>query len=406
MKAEIVSVGTELLLGEIVDSNAAYLARHLPTLGIDLHWVSVVGDNRGRVVEILERAWGRSDLVIITGGLGPTEDDLTRESIADLMGEQMFLSPELAQSLRGFFEGRGLPMPERNIKQATLIPSSQSLPNPVGTAPGWWVERDDKVVVAMPGVPFEMYRMWEREVMPRLQLRQGNTILLTRTLKVMGMGESAVEEAIRELVSSANPTVATYAKQDGTHVRIGAKAANREEAQGILGSAEVSIRSILGTYIYGADNETLEGVVGRLILEENLTLALAEVSTGGWIANLLTGVEGKDVFFKASLVVPSLQMLPFPVTESNRFANASDDGEPGEAIAERVRAHFGADIGLVSLPAATGDGGTGTHLVCLSQNGVGRSQPVILRRAATTEHKRLICLSALNLLRRHLLKIG
>src|SRR5689334_7429959 len=162
MRAEIISCGTELLLGHITDTNATYLAQSLASLGIDLYFVSQVGDNQGRIVETLRRAWERSDLVIITGGLGPTEDDLARESISAMPGDTM-----LEAELRGMFATRNSIMPERNIKQATLIPSAQALANPLGTAPGWWVEKDGRIIVAMPGVPREMYRMWEHEVIPR-----------------------------------------------------------------------------------------------------------------------------------------------------------------------------------------------------------------------------------------------
>ncbi|MDP2727114.1 MAG: competence/damage-inducible protein A, partial [Dehalococcoidia bacterium] len=158
MKSEIVSVGTELLLGEIVDTNAAFLAQQLSLLGIDLYWISQVGDNRARLLEVLQRAWGRSDLILVTGGLGPTDDDLTREAIADLVGEEMKVDPGLEKWLRQSFSHMGLGMPLSNLKQATLVPSAQSVPNPFGTAPGWWLEKDGRVIVAMPGVPREMHR--------------------------------------------------------------------------------------------------------------------------------------------------------------------------------------------------------------------------------------------------------
>src|SRR5947207_1527794 len=168
MRAEIISCGTELLLGQITDTNATYLAQNLATLGIDLYYVSQVGDNLGRIVEMLQRAWQRSDLIVMTGGLGPTEDDLARESISTLLGETMQVDPKLEATLRARFTHASMPMLERNIKQATLIPSAHSLENPLGSAPGWWVEKDTHVVVAMPGVPREMYHMWEEEVVPRL----------------------------------------------------------------------------------------------------------------------------------------------------------------------------------------------------------------------------------------------
>ncbi len=155
MRAEIVSVGTELLLGQITDTNAQYLAQQLASMGIDLYYVSQVGDNQGRVVEVLRRALGRSDLIVVTGGLGPTEDDLTRESIAEAVGEELRVDPVLADWLREHFRRRGRPMPERNLKQATLIPSARALDNPIGTAPGWWVEKGGRIIVAMPGVPRE-----------------------------------------------------------------------------------------------------------------------------------------------------------------------------------------------------------------------------------------------------------
>ncbi|MCJ7491673.1 MAG: competence/damage-inducible protein A, partial [Dehalococcoidia bacterium] len=160
MKAEIIAVGTEILLGEIVDTDSQYIAARLPALGIDLFWMTQVGDNLPRVREALERSWQRSDVIFTTGGLGPTEDDLTREAIAAMLGEGMTVDPALEQALRDLFARRSRPMPERNVKQATLIPSAKALPNPVGSAPGWWTEKDEHVIISMPGVPREMYRMW------------------------------------------------------------------------------------------------------------------------------------------------------------------------------------------------------------------------------------------------------
>src|SRR6202165_3552731 len=168
MKAEILSIGTELLLGQIVDTNANYLAQQLPALGLDLYSVSQVGDNLQRLADAFRNALERSDVIISSGGLGPTEDDLTREAIADVMGEQLAAQPRLEIALREFFTRRGRTMPDRNVKQATTIPSGTYLPNPVGTAPGWWVERNGKVIVSMPGVPHEMHKMWEDQAQPRL----------------------------------------------------------------------------------------------------------------------------------------------------------------------------------------------------------------------------------------------
>ncbi|MCE7927840.1 MAG: competence/damage-inducible protein A, partial [Chloroflexi bacterium CFX7] len=183
MKAEIIAIGTEILLGEIIDTNSAHIAQQLPELGIDLFYKTVVGDNLGRITETFERAWNRSDLVITTGGLGPTEDDMTREGVASLLHEEPHVDPELERRLRAWFEGRGFPMPETNLKQAWLVPSARAIDNPRGTAPGWWVERDGRVIVCMPGVPPEMERMWANEVRPELERRSDGQVLVTRTIK-------------------------------------------------------------------------------------------------------------------------------------------------------------------------------------------------------------------------------
>src|SRR5437016_14231487 len=210
-KAELLSIGTELLLGQIVDTNANYLAGRLALLGIDCLHMQTVGDNLGRAKQAFERALARSDLVVATGGLGPTEDDLTREAIASALGETPSVDPALEAELVAWFAGRGLVMPERNRKQAWLIPSAKALPNPNGTAPGWDVRRGGTRIVAMPGVPREMTPMWEHRVEPTLA---SGAALRWRTLKLLGIGESAVEERLAELVRSARPTVATYAKND------------------------------------------------------------------------------------------------------------------------------------------------------------------------------------------------
>src|SRR5438270_8010854 len=232
MRAEILSIGTELLLGQVVDTNANYVAQQLPALGLDLYYVSQLGDNLQRLADAFRRGLERSDVIITSGGLGPTEDDLTREAIAEVMGERLEVQPHLEAALREFFTRRGRTMPERNVKQATTIPSGTYLPNPIGTAPGWWVERDGKVIVAMPGVPHEMHKMWEEQAQPRLAKLISGGAIVSRTLKLAGIGESHAEEALGgELTHSTSPTLATYAKSDGIHLRLTAKAATPAEAE-------------------------------------------------------------------------------------------------------------------------------------------------------------------------------
>src|SRR5207302_318217 len=284
MRAEIISCGTELLLGHITDTNATYLAQSLAASGIDLYFVSQVGDNQGRIVDTLRRAWERSDLIIMTGGLGPTEDDLARESISALLGETMQVDPTLEAELRRMFATRRSDMPERNVKQATLIPSAKALPNPRGTAPGWWVEKDKHIIVAMPGVPREMYRMWEQEAIPRLKPYTGG-LIFTRILRVSGLGESSVEEHLDRFLHGNNPTLATYAKSDAIDVRITAKADTSEEAERLVAEMEVQVRQVLGHYIFGTDKDTLQSVVGDLLLSRNQSLAVMESITGGLLSS-------------------------------------------------------------------------------------------------------------------------
>src|SRR6266851_4785629 len=242
MRAEILSIGTELLLGQIVDTNANYLAQQLPALGVDLYYVSQIGDNLQRLSAAFKQALDRSDLIITSGGLGPTEDDVTREAIADVFQELLEVQPHLEAELRGFFQRRGRTMPERNVKQASLIPSANYLPNPVGTAPGWWVERDGKIIASMPGVPHEMHKMWEEQVQPRLARLITGGVIVSRTLKLVGIGESHAEEAVGDLTRSTNPTLATYAKSDGIHLRLTAKAATQQEAAQLLDNFEPRVR--------------------------------------------------------------------------------------------------------------------------------------------------------------------
>lgn len=302
MKAEILSIGTEILLGEIVDTNAQYIAARLPGLGIDLYFKAVVGDNLDRLTETIGRARERSDIVICTGGLGPTEDDLTREAICAVLGEEPHVDPDLETTLRGFFSRRGYAMPERNVKQCWLIPSARAIPNPRGTAPGWWVERDGKLIVAMPGPPSEMHRMWEQEVAPELVRRHPGAVLITRTLKTTGIGEGNVDEMVSPLLKSTNPSIGIYARADGVQLRIAAKADTADQARELIAPVEEEARRILGPAVWGADEDTFESVVGDMMRVHDVTVATMESCTGGLLASTLTDVPGASIYFKGGFI--------------------------------------------------------------------------------------------------------
>lgn len=407
MRAEILSCGTELLLGHISDTNATFLARSLSSLGVDLYFVSQVGDNQGRIVETLRRAWERCDLVIMTGGLGPTEDDLARESISALLDETMQVDPHLEADLRARFVVRNFPMPERNLKQATLIPSAQTLPNPLGTAPGWFVEKDGHVIVAMPGVPREMYRMWEAEAVPRLAPYTGVSTMFTRIFRVSGLGESTVEERLDEILHSDNPTVATYAKADAVDVRVTAKAASQQQATEMVERVEVQVRRLLGQHVFGTDKETLQSVVGRYLGERRQSLAVMEALTGGLLASVITDHLASADYFVGGVVActPGLKIqLGVPLATIEQFGEVSP--HTARAMAQAVRRLLNADYGL----GVTGVGGPGeqegqpvgtVYIAIEGPQGIveGRGPGW---RASREDQKRLATLAALNLLRLHL----
>ena len=406
MRAEILSCGTELLLGHITDTNATYLAQSLAALGIDLYFVSQVGDNQGRIVETLQRAWERSNLVIMTGGLGPTEDDLARESISALLGETMRVDPVLEAELRGLFATRNAVMPERNIKQATLIPSAQAIPNPLGTAPGWWVEKDGHIIVAMPGVPREMYRMWEQEAIPRLSPYTGG-LIFTRILRVWGLGESAVEERLDGLIHSDNPTLATYAKSDAVDVRITAKAETREIAEREVAEMENRAREVLRHHVFGIDKDTLQSVIGKYLTGRRQTLAVMESLTGGLLASTLTDVPDSSNYFIGSLVAYSTELkvqLGVPREIVDHYGVISE--QTARAMAQAARERLGADYGLgitgIAGPDRQEDKPVGTVHIAIEGpdgvvTGVGPGW-----RASRDDNKRLAVLAALNLLRLYL----
>ncbi len=371
MKAEIISIGTELLMGETVDTNSSWLADELAKIGIDLIWATKVGDHPGRIEEAIARAVERSYITLTTGGLGPTSDDLTRESIAAVMGEHMEVQSDLLERLTAQFESRGIRMPATNIKQATSIPSAEIIPNAMGTAPGWWVRRSsnmsDSIIVALPGPPREIAHMWEREVAPRLRAMNPDVAIATRTLKTFGITEGGLDEMLAPLFESDNPTLGIYSKQDGIHLRAIARAPTIGEAQTLIEPMERQIWDIVGNAVWGEDDDTPVAASLNALTERRLTLAIAEGFTSGMLsASLLEDGRAADALV-GSIVLTGDMAARNLLGVDSASPPESPVSADAAALAESVRERLGADVGLamtglVSVEtAASGPVGT-THI--------------------------------------------
>ncbi|MDD5127091.1 MAG: CinA family nicotinamide mononucleotide deamidase-related protein [Dehalococcoidales bacterium] len=344
MRAEIIATGTEILLGEIVDTNTSFLAGELAALGIDIHFASSVGDNYERFSGVLRQAWQRSDIIITTGGLGPTQGDITRDVIAAFLSEQTYVDEGLKQNLIDFFSRVGVPMPENNLRQARLIPSAKALLNPLGTAPGWWVEKEGRTIITLPGPPGELKPMWRSQVVPRLQ-QQSGAVIISRVLKTWGLSESKVDEVTAPLLSSPNPTVAIYARQDGIVLRITAKAPAAEAARELIARKEAEIRGVLQEHVWGVDEDTLAGVVGHLLESKNLTIAVSETLTCGLLAYTLASTPGNTRYFKGGIVINTPEAI-FNRERAAELAGNHASQQNAAAMASSVRAQFNADIGI------------------------------------------------------------
>lgn len=360
MRAEIISVGTELLLGEIVDTNAPYLSGALSEIGIDVFYRVTVGDNAARLADTLKTALSRAELIITIGGLGPTQDDLTKESIAEALGERMVTDPESEKAIRELFERRGIHIVPSNMKQALRPESGIAIPNDMGTAPGLVVEKGGKTVIALPGPPGEFIPMVEGFVIPYLSRKSTGApaVIVSKTLRVSGIGESAAEERISDLIGGKNPTIAPYAKSSEVHFRITAKASDRETALDMIAGLETQARERLGDYVYGTDDETLESVVVRMLVERGLKLALAESCTGGMVANRITNVPGSSEAFLAGVVAYSnkakTDFLDVPGGLIEVYGAVSP--KVAEAMAAGIAARTGADV-AVGITGIAGPGG-------------------------------------------------
>ncbi len=414
-RAEVISVGTELLLGQITDTNATYICQRMAECGIPVYFRQTVGDNFERVQEAFRLAWSRAELIVFTGGLGPTEDDLTKEAVAAVLGADLVEDPGALAHLEQFFARRGRSMTANQRRQALIPRGALPIPNRWGTAPGVFWEADGRVVVMVPGVPREMRGMVDEFVLPELRRRgwMGQEVIRSRVLRTVGIGEGQLEELIRDLIHTTNPTVAPLAHVGEVHLRITARGFP-EEVSRLLDEAEARLRQRLGDAVYGVDDETLDGVVGRLLRDSGLRVAVAESCTGGLVGERLTSVPGSSAYFLGGVVAygneAKVKLLGVPQSLLEEFGAVS--AEVAEAMARGAREAFGADVGIAVTGIAGPSGGTEAKPVGRVYLALADAQSSRTVRADFGEEpgregvRRLASQAALNLLRRYLLERG
>ncbi len=348
MNAEIIAVGTELLMGETQDTNTSWIGQRLPEFGLELEYAAIVGDDLTRLTETLDRAWRRADVVIAMGGLGPTLDDLTRDAIAKMLGEPLTTDPELKVWLEENFARRNVrPMPKQNLRQAGLIPSAVAIRNAMGTAPSWWIERDGKLLITLPGPPRELANMWTTEIAPRLKERLPGKKIMSRTFKTIGLSEAAVDEMARDVYDVPGMDFGVYAKSDGIYLRAIAKADTEAEALTTLLRAETMVRDALGPYIWGTDEEYPPERAGELLRGRGYTLAVMESCTGGMVGAAITEISGSsDYFLGGAITYSNAMKAQAGVPDQTLQANGAVSEDAAREMAEAARRTFGADCGV------------------------------------------------------------
>jgi nicotinamide-nucleotide amidase len=411
MRCEVVAVGTELLLGQVVDTNSAWIGEQLALAGVDSLFQVKVGDNQARIVAAIRQALARSDALICCGGLGPTQDDITREAIAEVLGVPLEVDEEVVARIERMFAGRGREMAANNLRQADVPQGATVIPQVRGTAPGLICRLGDRTIYAIPGVPHEMREMMERAVIPDLVAQAGTAaIILSRTLRTWGLAESTLAEQLAgeldalDSAGSGAPTIAFLASGiEGIKVRITAKAPTRVEAVDLLDEEERAIREVLGSVVFGVDDEGMEAAVGKLLVEEGLTLGVAESLTGGLVGSRISEVPGASDWFRGSIVAYA--------SDVKRKLLAVGDGpvvseSAAEEMALGAAEALGADVGLaltgVAGPTPQDGQPVGTVWVGLAIDGEPHAR--LFRYPGDRQQVRqMATITALDLLRRTLI---
>lgn len=409
MNGEIITVGTELLLGNIVNTNSAYLSQKMADLGINVYYHAAVGDNMQRLADTINTSLKRSDLVITCGGLGPTEDDITKEAVSKVLGLKLLPDEAVIKKIERRFKASGREMTKNNIKQGYIPEGAVVIENGNGTAPGVLIEKDGKIIIMLPGPPNELYLMFENKVLPYLKTK-ADSMIRSKILRVIGVGESAAEDMLKEIINNQdNPTIAPYAKDGEVHLRITAKTKTQEEAERLITEMEQNVRSILGENIYGYDEESLGEVVLRLLKERKMTISLAESCTGGLIADRLTDIPGASSSLICGIICYSneskINILGVKEDTIKDYGAVSD--KTAEEMAIGVKRICGTDIGISITGIAGPEGGSTEKPVGLCYIGIATEKQVKVYKSIFNGNRKKIKSNsgnkALDIVRRELL---
>ena len=368
MKAEIISIGTEILLGHIINTNASYLSEKLAESGIDVYYHTTVGDNPARLAQSLKQAVSRSDIVITTGGLGPTVDDITTETVATLTARPLVLNKSILKDLKKYFKIRKHKFPPENIRQAYIPEGAKWIANKVGTAPSLTIEYEGRTIICLPGPPRELEPMFERQITPYIRKMSGGWTIKSRTIKTTGLAESQVNGLVKDLLNLKPPTtVGIYAKLKEVDLKIMAKAENEKTADRAMKTVEKKIRSRLKDYIFGYDDERLEDAAANILFKKKKTIAVAESCTGGFVSSRLTDVNGSSKYFLMGLVAYSnlVKKAVLGVNDKTLKKHGAVSRQVAFEMAKGIRNLAGSDIGLGITGIAGPTGGTASKPVGL-----------------------------------------
>lgn len=410
MKAEIITVGTEILLGDIVNTNSQFLAKELASIGVEVYYQETVGDNETRLLNLLEEAFKRSDIVITTGGLGPTNDDITKEIAAKYFNQELVFYSDLWENIKSYFEKLGLKPIENNKKQAYFPKDCIILDNPNGTASGVISKKENKMIILLPGPPKEMIPMFNNSVKSYLQSLTDYK-LVSKTLRFIGIGESELEEKLIDIINSqSNPTIAPYAKENEVTLRITAKSKDDEKANDLIKSIEEKIKDRVGKYIYGYDDTTLEETVAKLLVKNNMTIAVSESCTGGMVSSKLIDYPGISQSFIEGCVTYSneAKMNRLGVKKETLDKYGAVSSETAIEMAVGIAKNLNTNIGLSTTGVAGPGGGTDEKPVGLVYIGIYINGDVKVKKCNFSGSRDKIrsraTNEALNLLRLELLK--